>query len=277
MNKSQEIQDALKALSDLIDSLLAPNGCAWDKEQTPASLTEYLMEETCELVDAIRFGSKNDFREELGDVLFLLVFIARLSTDAGGPNLAEALSAASEKMIRRHPHVFAGTKFDSLAEQFRAWDAIKREEKIEQLGDAAPKGLFASLPTNMPPLTKAYRLHSKAARIGFTWPEDQEVEQQVEAEWLEVLDTFTLSGDDAKARMAHELGDHMFTLVELARRKGIKAAEALDGANHRFLTRFEEMETLASARGLVFADLTLDEQDTLWNEVKAAEKPRLPF
>lgn len=272
MAEKYETQKELEVLFGVIDTLLGPDGCAWDKEQTPASLTEYLMEETCELVEAIRFGSREDVREEYGDVMFLLLFLARLFADKGGPSMAEALSVASKKMIRRHPHVFAGTHFDSLTEQFRAWDAIKREEKREQ-SEESPQGLFASLPKNMPPLTKAYRIHAKAARVGFTWPEDQDAEQQVEAEWLEVLDSFTLTGDDAKACMTHELGDHLFTLVELARRKGIKASEALDSANHRFLLRFERMEGLARERGLVFEDLSLDAQDDLWNEVKKIEKP----
>jgi len=129
--------------------------------------------------------------------------------------------------------------------------------------------LFSGLPAGLPPLTKAYRLHSKVARVGFTWDEDEEVERQVEAEWLEFLDACA-TGDDEAIR--HEYGDHLFTLVELGRRKGIKAAEALDAANRRFLARYEAMENLATERGKDFASLSLDEKDELWEEVKFSER-----
>lgn len=257
-----DLHTASDRLNEVINRLLGPDGCPWDKEQTPSSLTEYLVEECHELVDAIRNGSPADVCEEMGDVAFLLFFVARLHEQQGGPSLAEALNNTAAKMIRRHPHVFADATCDTKDELLRNWEHIKREEKR----NATKQGLFSGLPAGLPPLTKAYRLHSKAARVGFTWPTDEEVEQQVEAEWLEVLDACT--GDDKDAQ-SHELGDHFFTLVELARRKGFKASEVLDSANRRFLARFEAMETLAAQRGLDFTALTLDEKDELWEEIKA--------
>ncbi len=269
MKNETEIFASLKELSGVIDSLVGPAGCDWDKAQTPSSLTEYLLEESCELIDAIRFGETADVCEELGDVFFLLLLIAQRFEEKGTLSLADALSGVAQKMIRRHPHVFDKAEFPTLADQFRAWDAIKAKEKQERHGDA-PKGLYDSVPSNVPPMTKAYRIHSKAASVGFTWPEVQDVEQQVEAEWLEVLDAMALpNSEEKKERVKHELGDHLFSLVELARRNGIKAAEALDSANNRFLERFKAMEALAQSRGLTFKDLSLDEQDSLWEEIKA--------
>ena len=170
-------------------------------------------------------------------------------------------------MIRRHPHVFGDVTFESRDEQLKTWESIKRAEHADAEGQ--PQGVFASLPESLPPLLKAYRIHSKAARVGFTWPEDEEVEQQVEAEWLEWLDA-SASGD-AEAQK-HELGDLLFSITELGRRKGIKASEALDFATRRFLRRFSRMEELAREQGRDFPALSLDEKDELWNQAKAEEQ-----
>ncbi len=258
---------ALEELMAVIDRLIAPDGCPWDREQTPQTLTEYLIEECHELVSAIRSGNTADVCEELGDVAFLLLFVARLYEKQGQFCLDDALNANRDKMIRRHPHVFADATFDSRDAQLKAWERIKRTEHKDDEGH--PKGLFDSLPDSLPPLTKAYRINSKAARVGFTWQEDEEVEQQVEAEWLEWLDA---SADDNKAAQQHELGDLLFSIAELGRRKGIKAAEALDMANRRFLRRFARMEALAREQQQDFSALTLDEKDTLWNVAKDEEE-----
>ena len=261
----------LDKLQSVIDTLLGPNGCPWDKEQTPQSLADYVIEECHELVDAIRQGTSKDVCEELGDVAFLLVLIAKFYEQKGDFSLGTALDMSSDKMVRRHPHVFADTTFDSMDEQLKAWEEIKRAEKSND--EETVKGVFDSLPRSLPPLVKAYRLHSKAARVNFTWPEDEEVEQQVEAEWLEWLD---VSQSTNKEAQKHELGDMLFTLVELGRRKGIKANEALDLSTIRFLKRFEAMEKLAHQRGLDFVNLDLNDKDSLWNEVKEAEKNNFP-
>ena len=258
---------ALERLSAVVDRLIAPDGCPWDSTQTPESLTEYLVEECHELVDAIRSGKTADIVEEMGDVAFLLVLVGKLMNRKGEPGLTEALDVEAAKMVRRHPHVFADASYSRQAEQFRDWDRSTREEKAAA-GDG-PKGTYDSLPRGLPPLTKAYRIHAKADRVGFTWPEDEDVERQVEAEWLELLDA--IAEGDEKA-IEHEFGDHLFSLVELGRRKGIKAAPALNAATERFLARFIAMETLARERGLDFVGLSLDEKDELWNEVKAAEE-----
>ena len=264
----ESLHGAADRLRALIERLTGENGCPWDKEQTPETLTEYRVEECHELVDAIRSGSASHVREEMGDVAFLIMFLDVLYSRQGGPTLAEAMEETTAKMIRRHPHVFSDTEIHSQDELLKNWEQIKREEKMKQ-GQDARKGLFSGLPAGLPPLTKAYRLHSKAARVGFTWPEDEEVERQVEADWLSFLDACADGDEEA---VAHEYGDHLFTLVELGRRHGLKAAMALDAANRRFLSRYEAMEDLAAERGKDFAALSLDEKDELWEEVKASER-----
>ncbi|MDR2488557.1 MAG: nucleoside triphosphate pyrophosphohydrolase [Desulfovibrio sp.] len=266
MEKREETDRELHTLQGVVEKLLSPEGCSWDKEQTPLSLCDYVLEEAYELVDAIRRANPADVREELGDVLFLLVFIGALYAKRGDFTLNEAIAANADKMVRRHPHVFAGTVFHSRAEQLSEWERIKRAEKS---GDGAPVGIFNSLPGNLPPLLKAYRIHSKAARAGFTWDEDEDVEQQVEAEWLELLDA--LRSRDVNAQ-AHELGDLLFTLVELGRRKGIKADAALDFSTRRFLERFAKMEELARAQGREFSSVSMEEKNALWDQAKEEKK-----
>ena len=266
--KTHEGQAAceLAKMQAVIEALLAPAGCPWDREQTPLSLCDYVLEEAHELVDAIRHGAPDDVREELGDVLFLLAFIATLYARRGNFTLDGAIAGNAAKMVRRHPHVFAGTVFDSREEQLSEWERIKRSEKTD--ADGMPAGVFASLPRNLPPLLKAYRIHSKAARAGFTWDSDDDVEQQVEAEWLELLDAIQSKDKEAQE---HELGDLIFTLVELGRRKGVKASAALDFSTQRFLGRFARMEELALSRGQDFSAVSMEEKNALWDQAKLEE------
>ena len=257
------MKEAMQKLRGVVDELLGPDGCDWDKEQTPLSLCDYLLEETFELVDAIRSGRNVDVREELGDVMFLMLFISKLY-ECEGFTLADSMDENAAKMIRRHPHVFDDTTFTSQEELLANWERIKRSERKEGDEDK-PKGTFDSLPKGLPPMLKAYRLHSKAARVGFTWQEDADVDAQVASEWEEFQEACA-SGD--KEAMEAEFGDYLFSLVELGRRKGIKANGALNMTNLKFLERFERMEALARERGTQLPDMSFEEQDALWSEVK---------
>ncbi|MCR4665907.1 MAG: nucleoside triphosphate pyrophosphohydrolase [Desulfovibrio sp.] len=260
-------RNALQELMDVIQRLSAPDGCPWDREQTPETLADYCIEETHELVAAIRQGNVADVREELGDVAFLLLFIAHLYEKKGEFSFEDALDTNRAKMIRRHPHVFGDTTFSSRDEQLKTWEAIKRQEHAAP--DGTTKGIFDSLPASLPALVKAYRIHSKAARCGFTWDKDEDVEQQVEAEWLEWLDACANGGPEEQK---HELGDMVFTLVELGRRNGIKLNEALDLAAIRFLHRFARMEDFARAEGHDFTELSHEEKEVLWARAKDEER-----
>ena len=256
---------ALSQLRDVVEKLIGPDGCPWDREQTPLTLCDYLAEETFELIDAVRRNDVDEVREEMGDVLFLIAFIAKLYEKEF--SLGEALHDSAEKMIRRHPHVFADATCANREQLLQTWETVKKAEKAEKADKKT--GVFASLPDSLPPLLKSYRIHAKAARANFTWDNDTDVEQQTEAEWLELLDALAGNDPDATER---ELGDLLFTLVELGRRKGIKANAALHKTTLRFLSRFRYMEDVAARDGKEFASLDMEEKNRLWDEAKAREK-----
>jgi ATP diphosphatase len=258
--------DSIAPIREVIASLLGPEGCPWDKKQTPESLCDYIIEEAFELVAAIRSGDEDEAREELGDVLFLLLFVARLYEDRGAFRLEQAVEANAAKMIRRHPHVFDSLRLEDQDQLLKNWERIKRNEKKDENG--APAGVYDSLPKGLPPLLKAYRIHSKAARAGFTWETDQDVEEQLAAEWKEWRQARE-SGD--AQRQEREFGDYLFTLAELGRRHGFKANAALDLANGKFLSRFQKMEAMAREQGQDLTALSLEEKNALWDKAKASE------
>lgn len=258
-------ENGLESLKNIIRRLTAPDGCPWDRVQTPQTLSEYIIEESHELVSAIRYGKPDEVCEEIGDVLFLLVTIAHHYEQKGAFTLEDAIRRNAAKMVHRHPHVFGNEHFANLDEQLKAWERIKKEEHE---AEGRPAGLYDSLPRNLDPLARSYRIHSKASRVGFTWNDTEDVERQVEAEWLEYLDAN--AREDAEG-IRHEIGDLLLTVAELGRRHGVKANEALDNANERFLSRFRRMEALAREEGRDIADLTLDEQNALWDRAKHEE------
>ncbi len=255
---------AIQELIDVIHALIAPDGCPWDQQQTPLTMCDYLAEETFELIEGIRSGDSGEAMEELGDVMFILAFIATLYEKESSFTLTESLKHITAKMIRRHPHVFADKNFKDVEELWDNWEKTKREENK----GTKRKRVFDSLPKGLPPLLKAYRINSKAARNKFTWETDEAVEVQLKGEWHEWQAALESGDQDASEK---EFGDYLFTLVELGRRKGIKANSALDFANQKFLGRFGKMEELASERGQQLSDLDLDAMNDLWDEVKSFE------
>jgi ATP diphosphatase len=259
---------SLAKIQEVIDALLGPGGCPWDQKQTPKSLCDYVIEEAFELVSAIRADDQAETCEELGDVLFLLLFQITLATRAGQFSLEDVVAQNVAKMIRRHPHVFGDTVVASQEELLRNWERIKRGEKS---GNGKENGAFDSLPEGLPPLLKAYRIHAKAARLNFTWAADEDARAQFDSEWKEYEEACAGPETDQKAeRMEEEFGDALFTLVELGRRKGIKANAALDRANLKFLARYARMEELARTRGLDLLEMGMDDKNRLWDEAKAA-------
>ncbi|OUO49668.1 nucleoside triphosphate pyrophosphohydrolase [Desulfovibrio sp. An276] len=263
---SSQSDCAIDSVREVVRRLTAEDGCPWDKTQTPESLTEYVIEESHELVSAIRSGTDEDVCEELGDVAFLLLFIAHLYEKKGSFTLRDVFEKNAAKMIHRHPHVFAGEHFANLDEQLKAWEKLKQEE---HKAEGKPTGVFDSLPRSLDPLARAYRIHSKAARTGFTWETREDVEQQVEEEWLEFLDA--QAREDEKA-IRHELGDLIFSIVELGRRNNLKANAELDAANERFLSRFRFMEEAARKEEKELSSMPLEEMDKLWAKAKEEEQ-----
>ena len=171
----QEAEE-LTRFQSVIDSLIDPqSGCPWDSQQTPLSMCEYLIEECHELVAAIRAGMPGHACDEMGDLLFVLLLISRLFERSGAFSLGDALKMGADKMVRRHPHVFDGQACDSVDQMIKKWSDIKKSEKKDAL---EPQGILSSVPISLPPLTKAYRYHAKAATAGFTWEDDEEVEDE---------------------------------------------------------------------------------------------------
>lgn len=254
---------SLHRLQDILETLLGPAGCPWDREQTPRSLADYLVEEIHELVEAIRADNLEDIQEELGDVWFLLLFVGLLMERSGAFRLNDVLDLAAAKMVRRHPHVFANARFEDVEAIWTNWE---REKKREKTG----RGPFEGIPVSLPPLLKAYRIHSKAARMGFTWQDEQDVREQLDREWAEWQQA---EAEGRRDSAFAEFGDYLFTLVEYGRRKGHKANEALDLANRKFLARFERLGALAGARGIELDSLDLEGWNALWDEVKRDKGP----
>ncbi len=250
---------------EVIKRLLGPDGCPWDKKQTPVSLCDYLVEETFELVEAIRSGEIEKIEEEMGDVFFLLFFISFLLERDKGMDLNEVWKKNAFKMKGRHPHVFGKEPIESEAELLSRWEEIKKKEKNHK----TLENPMDSIPVSLPPLLRAYRVHSKAATMGFTWENDLEQEEALQREWKEWVEV--REGAD-RERREEEFGDLLFSLVEHGRRYGVKANSALLGAIEKFLFRFSQMLELAKKKSLVWENLSQKEKDLLWEEVKDLSK-----
>lgn len=254
-------------LIDVIQRLTSPQGCPWDRKQTPHSLSEYLLEETFELVEAIRSRDQKEVKEELGDVFFLLFFISHLLEGDTYKLLGEVWENSVWKMVRRHPHVFGNLNLNDDSEIREMWQEIKKQEKQSSDGEKR-KNPFESIPDSLPPLLKAYRLNSRAAEVSFTWTEDREQERALHQEWQEWIAVRSFE-DFSKKEL--EFGDLLFSLVEHARRYGLKANAALQLANAKFIKRIRAVLDLAEQRGLDWESLDMRDKDKLWEEVKTAE------
>lgn len=258
------------AVLSLIETLLGEQGCPWDRKQTPTSAIVYLVEEAFELVEAVTADDTAAILEEMGDVLFQVLFLMVLFQQAGRFGVADVLGRNLHKMIHRHPHVFGPDKLDNADQVKQRWREIKQLEK----GDTVRSTLDA-VPSGLPALMRAYRISERAAGIGFDWEDLSGVMAQAESEWAEFnAECGPASGDAApekKARLAEELGDVLFTLVNVARLAGIHPETALSGATEKFVCRFKQMETLAGAQGKELNEVSRSELDALWRAVKAQE------
>jgi MazG family protein len=249
--------EKFSALVDLMARLRSPGGCPWDREQTFDSIKPYTLEETYEVFDAIDRRDWAALREELGDFLLQAVFYARMAEEAGHFSIADSLDAINAKLIRRHPHVFAGGGAKTPGEVKRRWDEIKREEKPRPHG-----GLLDGVVRAQPALAEAQQMTAKAAEVGFDWDSAGQVLEKLDEERAE-LDAAT-TGDE----VAHEIGDLLFVLVNLARKYNVDAEQALRAANARFRERFGCVERSLCAAGKSWQETNLEEMNRLWNEAK---------
>lgn len=258
---------SVDALLDLITTLRGECGCPWDRKQTQVSIATYLIEETYELVEAIHSSDPDAVLEELGDVLFQILFLITLYQQEKHFGLSEVVKRNIEKMVRRHPHVFGGIKVEDEEEVKQRWREIKQQEK----GSAAPRSVMDSVPAGMPGLMRAYRIGERAAGTGFDWDNLWGVIRQTEAEWDEFkgeLLADETGADIQKERAAMEFGDVLFTMVNVARMAGIHPETALVQSTRKFILRFKLMEAAAAARDKQVQDLARDEMELLWVEAK---------
>ncbi|MCI0438371.1 MAG: nucleoside triphosphate pyrophosphohydrolase [Chloroflexi bacterium] len=251
-----------EGLLQLIERLRGPDGCPWDREQTRESLKRQLIEECYELVEAIEENDVAKLVEEIGDVLFHLIFQIRIGEEKGEFTNEQVMGALIEKLVRRHPHVFGDVKVKDSDEVLANWQVIKQAEKMDGPGEAS---LLDGIPRQTPSLMYAQEIHKRAARVGFDWNDFQGVLDKV-AEELEELEN-TQSDEERE----QEFGDLMLMMVNAARWLGVDAESALRKANAKFYRRFAAMERLSRERGLSFPDLSLDEKEALWQEAKGFE------
>lgn len=258
--------DSLSRLLAVMVRLRAPDGCEWDRAQTPSSLAPYVVEEAYEVCEAIERGDAAGLREELGDLLFQVVFLARIAEEGGHFDFDAVASGIADKLVRRHPHVFAASADGSPPEK-GAWEAHKEQERrvrAEAAGEPTP-GLLAGVARALPALVRAVKLQDRAARVGFDWPEVERVMEKVEEELAELRDEFAAAAPD---RLDHELGDVLLAVSNVARHLGVDPEMALHRANRRFEQRFARMELLSAAAGRSMAGTTLDELEALWVRAK---------
>ena len=260
---------AFLKLIDVMSKLRNPeSGCPWDLEQSYSTIAPYTIEEAYEVADAIERGDMTDLKEELGDLLFQVVFHSQMAAEDGAFDIADVTSGIADKMVRRHPHVFESPDARSSTEQTRAWERIKADERASKASDVNPSALDG-VALSLPALLRAEKLQNRAARVGFDWAEAEPIFDKLEEETQEVRDAIQ-SGirDDIE----DELGDLLFVAANLSRRMDVDPEQALRRANAKFERRFRAMEAEATADGVNFADLTLDEQESYWQRVKRGEK-----
>lgn len=277
--------DPFRRLVDIMETLLSPEGCPWDREQTHRSLRPYVVEEAYEVCEAIDGGDMEELRGELGDLGLQIVFHAALARRSGNFTIDDVFEGICEKLVRRHPHVFGQTEVDGSGQVLRNWEAIKRREREEKSNGGSPPSALDGVPAALPGLQRAQRLQAKAARVGFDWGDVGPVLEKIREEIGELerelaprhgdigapvhgTDVSRALPEEEKCRLEDEIGDILFAVVNLARFLGIDAEQALQGTNRKFLRRFHHIERRLGESGRRPADTTLEEMDQLWEEAK---------
>ena len=258
----------LARLRAIMHRLRAPGGCPWDAEQTHESLISNLIEEAYETVDTIQRADFNHLKEELGDLLLQVVFHSELAEEAGRFNLDDVARGISDKLVRRHPHVFGESAAATSDAVLQQWDQIKRQEKGDE-----EKPYLHGVGNGLPALLRAVKLQKKAAKVGFDWPDERGVLEKVLEEVAELQEAMEA---DAPGRVAEELGDVMFSLVNLARFRKLDPEVLMAGANAKFEARFAAMEKALKARDLSLADASLDAMEAEWQRAKGPARPDEP-
>ena len=253
-------------LVEIMERLRGEQGCPWDKKQTRESLKPYLIEEAYEVLEAIEEKDAGKLKEELGDLLYQILFHSQISKEEGEFNIEDVLTTNSEKMVRRHPHVFGDVKAENAEEVLRQWEAIKKEEKG---GDR--KSILEGVPPYLPALLRAHQLQARAARVGFDWEHVDHVFAKVKEEMDEFEEAFKAK---SREEMENELGDLLFALVNIGRFIEVNPEDALRKSISKFISRFRHIEEEIDRQGREWGNVSLEEMEMLWQEAKGLEKIR---
>lgn len=256
-------------LRRIMEQLRGPDGCPWDREQTLESLRTYLVEEAHEVIEAIDAGSPEALREELGDLLLQIIFQARVAEESGAFDIESVMRGIGDKIVSRHPHVFASGRLDNADQVLRQWEQLKADERRGRK-DAS---MFAGVPGALPALLKALRISSKAARVGFDWSDAAGVWKKIEEEMAELGEAMR-RGD--RGAVAEEIGDLLFTIANLARHEEVDPEQALQAANRKFIERFRYVEETMSRDGARPAPEQRERMEALWEEAKTALRRTSP-
>jgi MazG family protein len=254
------IHDQFTRLCEIVARLRAPGGCPWDREQTHESLVPGLLEEAYEVAEAVRAHDDENLREELGDLLLQVVMHAQIASEEGRFTISEVSREIADKLVRRHPHVFGESDARDTGAVLKQWDAIKRAENKSE--DAR---YLAGLTKALPALMRAQKAQTKAARVGFDWPDNAPVVAKVEEELGETKEAIALQQPDA---IADEIGDLLFAVVNLARKNNVDAEGALAASTEKFINRFHAVEEELRRRGKALGETDLEEMDEIWNRLK---------
>jgi len=262
MSHTHSMQDLLALMQQLRDP---EHGCPWDKKQTLQSLTAYTIEEAYEVVDSIEQYDLTGLKSELGDLLFQVVFYAQLAQEQGLFNFQDVVSTISEKLVRRHPHVFADKAFADTAAVNANWEAEKAKERQEK--DAQATSVLDDIPQNLPALMRANKIQKRCASVGFDWKELPPVIDKIHEELDEVMAEINRADYD-KAALGEELGDLLFANVNLVRHLGFEPEKILRAGNNKFERRFREVEHIIQSQGRTIKACSLDELEAVWQQVK---------
>jgi MazG family protein len=263
--KPSNTEKAFSELRSIVARLRAPDGCPWDREQTPFSVKKYILEEAYELSEAIDKKDTKAVAEELGDLFFMLLLLANIYEEADMSFLEQAFAGIGQKMIRRHPHIFGDVKVTSIKEVAANWQAIKTREDEEK---GEKHSVLGHLPKSLPALQRAFRVGEKASRVDFDWIKAEDVWAKVAEEEQELREAIKTKSRD---HIEHETGDLLFTVANMARLLKINPENALQKTIGRFVTRFHAMEDIIRSRGNELAKCSIEEMDRAWSEAKKAE------
>jgi tetrapyrrole methylase family protein/MazG family protein len=274
------VGERFERLVEIMRALRAPDGCPWDREQTHASLRPFLLEETYEVLEAIESGTPHELCEELGDVLFEVIFMSHISEESGEFTVGDAIDAICDKLVRRHPHVFARQSGDTpltSGQVIEKWETLKARERAQAGIAPKAKTTLSGVPKTLPSLLRAYEISARAAAVGFDWAGATDVLEKIDEEVAEVRREIESGATADLSRAEEEMGDLLFAIANLSRKLGIEPEGALRRANEKFTHRFESMESAFAANGRPLSEASLPEMEAEWQRVKLAEEHTKPL